>query len=123
MIGLLFKIWPALLPILIYFLWLLFRSLIKKTSDGSSKKKGKIIDATYQEVDNQSNNSSKNLGKVGDLSLQNQQFMMVLYLSFFVAIVCFLFFAIRVPYIEKGQYVPAHLEDGKIVSGKIYDQK
>ncbi len=84
----------------------------KKASEKASEKasgSGKIIDAIY----NEKNKS------FGDFSLQNRQFIMTLYLSFFLALICFLFFAIRVPRVEKGEYIPAHIEEGKIVPARI----
>ncbi len=121
MIKLLLKIWPALTPIIIYFLWILAQKLAYKIiARKIAKKAGRIIDATYQEV-NPNNTQDNKKGKVGDFSLQNRQFIMVLYLSLFIAIICFLFFAIRVPKIEKGEYVPAHMENGKVLPGRIVE--
>ncbi len=117
-IKLLLKIWPALLPIIIYCLWIIAMAIVKKMIAKSlAKKSGKIIDATYQEIKNE----QKIDPIIGNFSLQNRQFIIVLYLSFFIAIICFLFFAIRVPYIEGGKYIPAHMEDGKIVPAEIID--
>jgi hypothetical protein len=117
-IKLLLKIWPALLPIIIYCLWIIAMAIAKKMIAKSlAKKSGKIIDATYQEIKNE----QKIDPIIGNFSLQNRQFIIVLYLSFFIAIICFLFFAIRIPYIEGGKYIPAHMEDGKIVPAEIID--
>ena len=120
-IKLLLKIWPALLPILIYCLWILAQRIFNKLWN---RKSARIINATYQEVNHQEVNpnhkeSDQTNDKINDFSLQNHRFIVVLYLSFFVAIICFLFFAIRVPLIEDGKYVPAHMEEGKIVPGAI----
>ncbi len=118
-IKLLLKIWPALTPILIYCLWILAQKIAYRIL---TKKAGRIINATYQEVNpNRSNQKedNKETQKVSHFSLQNRQFIIVLYLSFFIAIVCFLFFAIRVPRIEGGKYIPAHMENGKIIPSKI----
>lgn len=112
----LLKIWPALLPILIYCLWILVQKIIYKFF---AKKAGKIIDATYEEVNNKEEKKQNPTDKAGNFSLHNRQFIMILYLSFFIAIICFLFFAIRVPKIENGKYVPAHIENGKIIPGEI----
>ena len=101
MLRFLLKIWPALLPIAIYSLWLW------------AKKKSKSIDATYQELDKDGK------PKQGDFSLQNRKFIVVLYLSLLIAILCFLFFAIRVPNIEEGTYVPAHMKNGKVIPAEI----
>lgn len=114
-LKLLLKIWPALTPILLYCLWILVQVIARKIK----RKSGKIIDATYEEVGVNQKMDGDIKKKVGDFSLHNKQFIMVLYLSFFVAIICFLFFAIRVPKIEEGKYVPAHIKGGIVVPGKI----
>ena len=122
-IRFLLKIWPALLPILVYCLWIVLQKTTQKIiTKNSSKKSGKIINATYHEVKNEIE-PNKIGAKVGNFSLQNQHFIIVLYLSFFVAIICFLFFAIRIPNVEEDQYIPAHVENGKIIPGKIIDRK
>ena len=115
-IKLLLKIWPALLPILIYCLWILAQRIFNKLWN---RKSARIINATYQEVNPNHKESDQTNDKINDFSLQNHRFIVVLYLSFFVAIICFLFFAIRVPLIEDGKYVTAHMEEGKIVPGAI----
>ena len=115
-IKLLLKIWPALLPILIYCLWILAQRIFNKLWN---RKSARIINATYQEVNPNHKESDQTNDKINDFSLQNHRFIVVLYLSFFVAIICFLFFAIRVQLIEDGKYVPAHMEEGKIVPGAI----
>ncbi len=117
-LKLLLKIWPALIPLLIYCLWLLVRAFARKMiAKHLVKKSEKIINATYQEIKPE----PKTDPLMSNFSLQNRQFIVVLYLSFFVAIICFLFFAISVPHIEKGQYIPAHIEDGKVIPGKIIE--
>jgi hypothetical protein len=117
-LKILIELLPALLPILVYCLWLFVRSIARKMIIRSlDKKANKIIDATYEEVKKESETDKI----IGDFSLQNRQFITVIYLSFFIAIICFLFFAIRVPQIEKGKYVPAYMEDGKVIPGKIVE--
>ncbi len=118
-LKILIELLPAFLPIIIYCLWLLARSIARKMIIRSLEKQaGKIINATYEEVKKE----PKSDPIISNFSLQNRQFIIVLYLSFFIAIICFLFFAIRVPKIEKGQYVPARIEDGKIMPGKIIER-
>ncbi len=118
-LKILIELLPALLPIIIYCLWLLVRGIAREMIVKSAKKKsGKIIDATYEEIKKE----PKFDPIINDFSLQNRQFIIVLYLSLFIAIICFLFFAIRVPHIEKGEYVPAHMENGKVVEGKIIEK-
>ena len=127
-LKLLLKIWPAITPIIIYCFWLFVQSIIKKTiAKNTHKKLGKIIEATYQEFDSNTekptHNQVNSQEKISDFSLNNKNFIIVLYFSFFIAIICFLFFAISVPRIENGKYVPAHIEDGKITTGKIIEDQ
>ncbi|MES2677220.1 MAG: hypothetical protein V4612_02755 [Pseudomonadota bacterium] len=117
-LRILIELLPALVPIFVYCLWLFVRRIARRMIvKNLAKKSGKILDATYEEVKNE----EKNDPIISDFSLQNRQFITVLYLSFFIMIICFLFFAIRVPRIEKGRYIPAHLENGKIVPAKIVE--
>ena len=117
MIKILVEILPAFLPIIIYFLWLLVRMSARKIIVKNLEKSGKIINATYQEV----KNDQKTDQIISDFSLQNKNFIIVLYLSFFIAIICFLFFALRVPKIENGKYIPAHIENSKIIPSRIVE--
>jgi hypothetical protein len=119
-IKLLLKIWPATTPILVYFLWILAKGIARKIIMRSlNKKANRIIDGVFEEVDKEQKNSPEEEKKIGDFSLQNRQFIVVLYLSIFVAIICFLFFALNTPKIEAGEYVPARIENGKIIPAKI----
>jgi hypothetical protein len=104
LIKLLLKIWPALIPFLLYFLWVLANRIIANRR----KKKG-FIEGQYQIID----------GKTGDFSLKNSRFVMVVYISLVLMVICFLFFAIRTPRIEDGNYIPAESKDGKIIPGRI----
>lgn len=118
-LKILIELLPALLPVLVYCLWLLVRGIARKMIvRGLRKKSEKIINATYEAI----RKEPKVDPIISDFSLQNRQFIIVLYLSFFTAIICFLFFAIRVPNIEKGEYVPAHMENGKVIEGKIIEK-
>lgn len=120
LLKLLLKIWPALLPIAIYCLWILVRLIVRKIAQ---KKAGKIIDGVFSEVKKDEklaqNQSYETKDRVGDFSLHNRKFILVLYSTLFIAIICFLFFAIRVPRIVEGEYIPAHIENGKIIPAEI----
>jgi hypothetical protein len=119
-LKILIELLPALLPILVYCLWLFVRAIARKMIiKNLEKKAGGIIDATYEEIKKE----PKVDPIISNFSLQNRQFIIVLYLSFFIAIICFLFFAIRVPHIEKGEYVPAYIENGEVVPSKIVAPK
>lgn len=119
-LKILIELLPALLPIILYCLWLFVRIIARKMIIYNLEKKSeKIINATYEEIKKE----PKIDPIIGDFSLQNRQFIIVLYLSFFIAIICFLFFALRVPRVENGQYVPAYIENGEIVPSKIVAPK
>jgi Mg2+/citrate symporter len=127
-LKLLLKIWPSLMPIFIYCLWIFVQTIIKQIIIKNAKKRlGKIINATYQDLNKSTEeftqDQSEQKEKIRNFSLANKNFIIVLYLSFFTAIVCFLFFAVNVPKIEGGQYIPAHIErDGKITKGQIIEK-
>lgn len=111
------KLWPAFLPIAIYLLWVLLKHLGRKKV---LQKTGKIIDGVFSEV---KKDEAPNEEEIGDFSFRNQRFVTALYLSFFTAIICFLFFALRVPRVVEGEYVPAHIENGKVIPAKIIEKK
>jgi len=106
LIKFLLKIWPALTPFLLYLLWILAMRIITIRQ----KKKG-FIDAEYEVISGKS--------KVGDFSLKNPRFVLVIYASLILMVISFLFFAISAPRIESGSYIPAESKDGKIIPGKI----
>lgn len=119
MLKLLLKIWPAITPILIYFFWIMAKRIARNLA---IKKVNKIIDGEFFEVNDKGEKIKKAEEKpVGDFSLKNRHFIITLYLSFFIAILCFLFFAIRVPKVEHGKYVPPHMENGKVIPGKVIE--
>ncbi|MFT6106038.1 MAG: hypothetical protein ACJA0S_000971 [Rickettsiales bacterium] len=122
-IKLLLKIWPAITPILIYSLWLLAKGIARKIIMRSlDKKANKIIDGVFEEVNKEQKGDVKEEKVIGDFSLENRQFILVLYVSIFIAIICFLFFALNSPKIAEGQYVPAHIENGKIMPARIIEK-
>lgn len=77
MLKIILKLWPALSPIVIYFLWVLLERLIlKKIFSKKNEKDGeKII-----------GESSTEIKEVGTFSLQNRRFVFVLYISLIGAI-------------------------------------
>jgi hypothetical protein len=122
LLKLILKIWPAITPILIYFFWILAKRIARNLAmKAANKVANKIIDGEFVEVNNKGK-KIKEEDNVGDFSLQNKHFIITLYLSFFVAIICFLFFALQVPKMEKGvKYIPPHMKNGKVISGKIVE--
>lgn len=112
LIRLILKIWPALLPILLYLLWvmvierLILQRILKK------KKSEKIIEGEYKVVGEKSS-SADNERAAGQFSLQNPMFVKVLYLSLIALILTLIFSAIFTP--KQNSYKPAEYKDGKIV--------
>lgn len=106
-LKILLKIWPALLPIILYLFWVyvIDRIILKKL------RKAKIIEGEFEEV---GQNKVTN-----PFSIKNRHFILIIYLSLILLIISFLFLAVRAPYLESGQYIPAEIKDGKIISGKI----
>lgn len=87
LLKILLKIWPALLPIFLYFLW---NYLLKKIIAKIFGKK-QYIDAKYQDLDDK----SKSKQEISPYSFQNKQFIFVIYLSLIFLIISFLSFAIN----------------------------
>lgn len=114
LVKLLLKVWPALLPWVIYFLWILFSKKIlpflrKKKflkflslrSKGFKSDEGRIIEAEYVSSDN-SNNSinddekrSQNFAKANEKIAfsSSKHFIILLYLSLILGIISVISFA------------------------------
>ncbi len=85
MIRFLLKIWPALLPITLYLLWVfLVRKLIRKLQ------KKDFIEAKYEVIDEK----NQKIKKISPFSLQNKHFVIILYLSLILAILTLLYAAL-----------------------------
>ena len=81
---LILKIWPSLIPIIVYFFWTYF---IEKILINKIFRKGKIIDATKEKEEYV-------IEKPGNFSLRNKRFIFVLYISLILAIVTLIYFAL-----------------------------
>lgn len=90
MIKLLLKLLPALTPVIFYFIWIyvIEKLIIKKLI-----KKNNIIE-TEKEVGSKSTEEKFKTKKVGNFSLNNQNFVKILYLTLIIAIFNFIFLAI-----------------------------
>ncbi len=107
------KIWPALVPILIYLFWVFVieRIILKKLLKKKNIIKGEKVvgeKTTDEEVQ-----------KISRFSLQNHHFLSVLYLSLILAILSLLYTAFSAPKKDPTSYVPAQYKDGKILPPKI----
>ncbi len=83
MLKFLLKIWPALIPIAIYLLWVfVFEKLVRRISN----KGNKIINAEYSVVD-KDGDKSKMVQKNQKFSIKNPRFVFILYISLILAII------------------------------------
>ena len=109
----LIKIWPALTPILIYLFWvfvierIILKKLLKKKTIIEGEKV--VGEKTTKEA----------VQKISRFSLQNRQFLIVLYLSMILAILSLLYTAFSEPKKDPTTYVPAQYKDGKILPPQI----
>ena len=115
-IKLLLKIWPALLPFLLYFLWIWFQKIINKINNFNKRKSKNFIEGEYQEIKTNSNNEIKNnnddnnndddkkeeentqnisSANIPPFSLKNPLFIAVIYLGLIFMIIYFLSFALQ----------------------------
>ena len=107
LMKILLKIWPALTPILLYVIWQFFikriinrilrKNYCAKNNNSQSNNKEKIIEGEFADIDK--NQESENFGsKQNDeqvkniFSLENKNFVIILYLSLILAIACVISF-------------------------------
>ena len=107
LIKILLKIWPALTPILLYAIWQLFikkiinrlfrKNYCAKNNNSQSNNEEKIIEGEFAEVkknqENQNFSAKKNEEEIKNVfSLENKNFVRILYLSLILAIACVISF-------------------------------
>jgi hypothetical protein len=85
-LKILLKVWPALLPIILYIIW---NFLVKKLLIKIFTKKD-YIEANYQDL-----NEDQKKNETSPYSLKNKQFIFVIYLSLIFLIISFLSFALQ----------------------------
>ncbi len=87
MIKILLKIWPALLIIALYCLWVLLirKKLVKKSKNDN------IVEGEYKIVENEQKNQESS--KISPFSLENRTFIMILYISLMLIIFSLIFTA------------------------------
>jgi hypothetical protein len=105
------KLWPAFTPILFYLFWVLVieRFVIKRIL-----KKKTIIEG--EKVVGEKSTAAK---KISNFSLENRRFVIVLYLSFLIAIASLIITALSSPVKDFSSYTPAQYKDGKIIPPTI----
>jgi len=109
LMKILLKIWPALTPILIYICWQLFlKKLVNKIFRSKADlnqhnigDEGRVIEAEFYKSDQVKTDSSKNLSykkqkgiKERIFSLNNKNFVIILYISLIAGVLCILSFAL-----------------------------
>lgn len=85
-LKILLKIWPALLPLTIYFLWVMTLKILTRRG-----KKGNFVEGEFQEINK--DGQKINEQKPSPFSLNNKYFIITLYLSLISLIISFIFFA------------------------------
>lgn len=90
LLKLLLKIWPSLIPILSYMLWVIIveNIILKRLMRKKETIEGKLV--------GEGTTKKENVQKVSKFSLQNRYFIIVLYLSMILAIGTFISFAFSV---------------------------
>ena len=91
MIRLILKIWPALLPITLYLLWVfVFSKLISRIF-----RKKDYIDANFDIIDEKTGQKIEKNAKIGRFSLENRVFVAVLYASLLMTIFSLILLALK----------------------------
>ncbi len=91
MIRLILKIWPALLPITLYLLWVfVFSKLISRIF-----RKKDYIDANFDIIDEKTGQKTEKNAKIGRFSLENRVFVAVLYVSLLMMIFSLILLALK----------------------------
>ena len=108
LIKILLKIWPAITPILLYAIWQLFikklinrifrKNYCAKNNNSQSKNEEKIIEGEFAEVNKNQENQNFSEKKIDEeskklFSLENKNFIKILYISLILAIACLISFA------------------------------
>ena len=107
LIKILLKIWPAITPILLYVIWQFFikklinrifrKNYCAKNNNSQSNNEEKIIEGEFVNIDknqeNQNFSAKKNEENSKNIfSLENKNFVRILYLSLILAIACVISF-------------------------------
>jgi hypothetical protein len=103
LIKILLKIWPAITPILLYIIWEFFiKKLINrifrknycvKNNNSQSNNEEKIIEGEFVEVGDKKSDQKFESKSEKIFSLENKNFVIILYISLIIAIACIISFA------------------------------
>ena len=102
LMKILLKIWPALTPILLYTIWQLFikriinrifrKNYCAKNNNSQSNNEEKIIEGEFVEVGDKKSDQKFESKSDKIFSLENKNFVIILYLSLILAIACMISF-------------------------------
>lgn len=107
LIKILLKIWPAITPILLYVIWQFFikklinrifrKNYCAKNNNSQSNNEEKIIEGEFVNIDKNQENQNFSAKKNEEnskniISLENKNFVRILYLSLILAIACVISF-------------------------------
>lgn len=92
-LKILLKLWPALIPIILYLLWLVVKNYYKNKNYIDGEFKEVNPKKVHEEKQNYQNKLHSEKENVGDFSLKNRNFILVIYFSLFAIIISFLLFA------------------------------
>ena len=103
LMKILLKIWPALTPILLYTIWqffikriinrLLRKNYCAKNNNSQSNNEEKIIEGEFVEVGDKKSDQKFESKSEKIFSLENKNFVIILYISLILAIACIISFA------------------------------
>ena len=103
LIKILLKIWPAITPILLYAIWRLFikkiinrifrKNYCVKNNNSQSNNEEKIIEGEFVEVGDKKTDEKFESKSEKIFSLENKNFVIILYVSLILAIACIISFA------------------------------
>lgn len=98
-LKILLKIWPALIPIALYLLWILVKFIVRKSSAKENYIEGEFKEVNdrkaHEEKQNLQSKMSPKSEVAGNFSLKNRSFVIVIYLSLIAIIISFLYFALE----------------------------
>lgn len=105
LLKILLKVWPSLVPIFAYIIWvyivkgIILRILINLLTKRSHLKKGnRVIDGEYEVVGDKSTKAkgeSSTQEQPGNFSLENRSFVVMIYLSLILLIASFIYGALN----------------------------
>ena len=118
LLKLLMKIWPSIVPISLYVLWVIIVEgiIIKKIL---KREKNIEEEGEYKVVGGKATKDRKNPKKISRFSLKNRQFVIIIYISLIFGILSLIYTAFFASEVKDGKYIPAKYEGGKVVPARV----